>query len=214
MIVNKLTFLLLLLTFISKGQANQDTVQNITKNSKYVVWYSPSKATNVYGIMLNFLPELSSKDSTTNPLTISGIELNINPIGAAIAFPYLLYTIDPNIHKPIGQSINEFNFKTFKKINGIEIATLNMDPSIINGLDLSLGGSHKSVTNGLTISGIINKHCIINGMTIGLIANHDINCNGVQIGLINSAKRLRGFQFGLWNKNQHRSLPVINWAFK
>lgn len=37
---------------------------------------------------------------------------------------------------------------------------------------------------------------------------------GVQIGLVNNAAKLRGFQIGLWNTNQKRSLPLFNWCFE
>jgi hypothetical protein len=59
-----------------------------------------------------------------------------------------------------------------------------------------------------------NSHYIVNGLTIGLLGNHDVRCNGVQIGLSNASTDLRGFQLGLWNRNQSRSLPFINWSFK
>jgi hypothetical protein len=37
---------------------------------------------------------------------------------------------------------------------------------------------------------------------------------GVQIALFNSSMNFKGIQIGLWNKNQKRSLPFINWNFK
>lgn len=37
---------------------------------------------------------------------------------------------------------------------------------------------------------------------------------GVQIGAVNQAKKLKGIQFGLWNVNEKRSLPIFNWNFK
>jgi len=89
-----------------------------------------------------------------------------------------------------------------------------MEPTIVNGLDINITGSLESKTNGLTISLVMNKHYISNGLTFALIGNHDTKCNGVQIGLINSAVDLKGLQIGLWNKNQKRNMPIINWNFK
>jgi hypothetical protein len=38
--------------------------------------------------------------------------------------------------------------------------------------------------------------------------------SGIQIGIYNKTLKLRGFQFGLWNVNERRSFPLINWNFK
>ena len=86
--------------------------------------------------------------------------------------------------------------------------------TVINGLDINASGSFESVTNGVTVSAATNNHYVINGLTIATIANSDFKCHGVQIAMFNSCKDLKGLQFGLWNKNQRRSLPFINWAFK
>ena len=37
---------------------------------------------------------------------------------------------------------------------------------------------------------------------------------GLQIGVVNKSKNLRGIQIGIWNVNQKRRLPLINWNFK
>jgi hypothetical protein len=60
----------------------------------------------------------------------------------------------------------------------------------------------------------MNKHYVSNGLTFAFIGNHDTKCKGIQIGLINSAVDLKGLQIGLWNKNQKRSMPIINWNFR
>ena len=104
--------------------------------------------------------------------------------------------------------------KEFKKVNGCQIGFINTEPTVINGLDINASGSFESVTNGVTVSAATNNHYVINGLTIAAIANSDFKCHGVQIAMFNSCNDLKGFQFGLWNKNQRRSLPFINWAFK
>lgn len=202
---------------LTKGQVLNDSISidSSKTNNKYLIWGSPSKATHVHGIMFNVFPKtMKSLNGDLSLPTINGIEFNINPISAFLPFIYLMYSMDPNVHKPLSESLNEVEFDSFKKVNGIELAFLNMEQTIINGIDINIAGSHESKTNGVSISGIINKHYVVNGLTIGLIGNHDIKCNGVQIGLINSSNQLKGLQFGLWNKNQKRSFPIINWAFK
>jgi hypothetical protein len=38
--------------------------------------------------------------------------------------------------------------------------------------------------------------------------------SGLQIGIVNKSKNLRGIQIGIWNVNQKRKLPLLNWNFK
>lgn len=180
---------------------------------KYVVWVSPSKATHVYGLMFNFWPRDEGNSFAKFP-KIYGAEINLNPIGLFSPFITLFHSISGETHKPIAENLDSINFKGFKKINGLQIGLINMEPTVINGLDINATGSFESKTNGITISAVMNKHYFVNGITIGVVGNHDTKCNGIQIGLINSCKQLKGFQFGLWNKNQKRSLPLINWCFR
>ena len=174
------------------------------------MWYSPTKeATDVYGLMFNVFPKMTNSHSNS----IYGIELNISPIGFFVPFVTAIHSIDPETHQVINTDVNEINFAKYKKIYGLQIGIANLEPSVIYGLDISLSGSFESKTNGATISLVMNKHDIINGLTIAAIGNHDTYCRGVQIGLINTCRDLRGFQIGIWNKNQKRALPIINWCF-
>ncbi|MFU8844655.1 MAG: LA_2272 family surface repeat-containing protein [Bacteroidales bacterium] len=44
--------------------------------------------------------------------------------------------------------------------------------------------------------------------------NYVADTRGIQIGLINKTRRLNGVQLGIWNQNEKRSLPIVNWNFK
>ncbi len=180
--------------------------QSPSKSS--VIGINLSKLTKVNGLMINVFPKDYS-DSTSFP-TVNGIELGVSPI--TIFFPFLvaIHSIDPDFHQPL---LDNIKFQHHKKINGIQVSLLNMEPTLINGVDINASGSFESKVNGITCSLIINKHHKINGLTVSIMGNHDTECNGVQVGLFNSSKKLRGFQFGLWNKNEKRSLPFINWYF-
>jgi len=79
------------------------------------------------------------------------------------------------------------------------LAFLNLEPTKVNGLEIHLSGSYESVVNGLSIGIVANKRDKLNGLGIGVIGNFDTEVNGVQIGL--------------WNTNEKRSLPFINWSF-
>ncbi|HMG89832.1 MAG TPA: hypothetical protein VK589_07225 [Chryseolinea sp.] len=101
---------------------------------------------------------------------------------------------------------------------------------IIKGVDLSAGGAFgPTEITGFYIGGvstIVNKldgfsltgvHTIaheMKGFSISGLRNQSRRARGVQIALFNSSLDFRGIQFGLWNKNQRRSLPFVNWNFK
>ena len=206
-----------LFLFIGLGLFSQnDSIsfkQEKQTNRKYIAWFYPSWATHVYGVMFNFWSPSETNKSKRLSKTY-GAEINLNPIGLFTPFVTAVHCIDPETHKPPTNTVDSLDLGSFREINGLQIGLLNLNPTIINGLDMNLTGSFGSLTNGVTISGILNKHYIVNGVTIALIGNHDTKCNGVQIGLINTCKELKGIQLGLWNKNQKRSLPIINWCFK
>ena len=210
------SIILILLLFVVElfGQ----TKASEPRNEKYVLWVSPSSATHVYGVMLSFfpkLPEPGSNDYYPNNLpTIYGAEVNLSPLGLLMPFPLLVHSIDPETHLPLASSVDSIPFDKFKIIHGLQIGFANMEPTITNGLDISVTGSFESKSNGVTLSLVMNKHYISNGLTFAFVGNHDIECKGVQIGMLNSAVNLKGIQIGLWNKNQKRNLPLINWAFK
>jgi hypothetical protein len=213
----KQTILILLLLFGVLRTFSQNTVplvvDTIKDNRKYVIWYSPSQATQMYGIMLNFWPKDNMFKKVSYP-KIYGVELNVMPIGLFMPFVLAIHSIVPETHQPLAENIDSIDFNSFKKINGIQIGLFNIEPTIICGLDINVSGSFSSKSNGLTISAVMNKHHVVNGLTFAIIGNHDTKCNGVQIGLINTCKELRGIQIGLWNKNQYRWLPIINWNLK
>lgn len=198
-------------TFSQNGPTVVSDSTGIDK--KYVIWVSPSRATHVYGLMFNFWPRPEGEKSTKYP-KIYGAEINLVPLGLFFPFILAVHALARETHQPPSENTDSLPRKSFKKIYGLQIGLTNMEPSIIHGLDINASGSFDSKTNGVTISAIMNKHHVVNGLTMALIGNHDTKCNGVQVGLINSCKQLRGFQFGLWNKNQKRSLPLINWCFK
>ncbi len=200
----------IILLVIGLNLCGQDTISEQDDNKKYVAWFSPSKATHLYGLMFNFFP---SESFEKYPI-IYGSEINLNPIGLFTPFVLFVHSFDPKTHCPVAQSLDSIPFDSFKIVHGLQVGLINMEPTIVNGLDINITGSLESKTNGLTISLVMNKHYISNGLTFALIGNHDTKCNGVQIGLINSAVDLKGLQIGLWNKNQKRNMPIINWNFK
>ena len=199
---------LFLFVFLSIQEANAQTDTVRPDNKKYVAWFAPSGVTHMYGFMFDFLPN--------GNCTTYGVEFNISPLFLFFSPMLFAHAIFPSdFHKAEELSIvDSIDFTKFRKINGLQIGLFDMGETVINGLDINVGGGRlSSKINGVCISAIINKNYVVNGFTIAAIANHDTKCNGLQIGIINSSKQLRGVQIGLWNINQKRSLPFVNWCF-
>ncbi|MFG6686613.1 LA_2272 family surface repeat-containing protein [Mariniflexile sp. HNIBRBA6329] len=192
----------------------QDTLAKKNVN-RYVVWFSPEKkATKVNGLMLNFFPNnVNSSDTFGGYPNVNGVELNLNPLVVFALYPLMVGIIVPEFYKPPEEDFSSIDFKNFKVINGIHANILNLESTVTNGLELNLYGSFNSKTNGVSFAFILNKHYEVNGITFAYMGNQDIVCNGIQIGLFNTCRNLKGVQIGLYNKNQKRSLPFINWSF-
>ena len=183
-----------------------------TDNRRYIVWFAPSKATHVYGVMFNFWP--SEDLYNVSASKIYGLELNLNPLYLLASCTILPFhaLLDKDAHGAHDLSqCNSINFSQFNRINGVQIGSVNAE-NIVNGLNLNAVCSDSN-NNGVCISAVMNRHYVMNGVTIAVIANHDTKCNGLQISLINTSKKLKGIQIGLWNVNQRRSLPFLNWCF-
>jgi hypothetical protein len=81
--------------------------------------------------------------------------------------------------------------------NGLQLGAMNAATKM-RGVQLSLFGSSASEAMGLQFGAF-------NSMKKG---------RGLQIGLFNDASHFKGIQLGLYNKNQRRTTPFINWNFK
>jgi hypothetical protein len=68
--------------------------------------------------------------------------------------------------------------------------------------------------SGFAMTGVHTRAYTFKGLCISALRNQAKIGRGVQIALFNSSMNFKGIQIGLWNKNQKRSLPFINWNFK
>jgi len=211
-----IVFLIFVLSLTVQIVDAQEVIEKPKRNCIVSVWPSNVERTN--GIMLNFWSkEFSKEDLAKGNIsfpTTNGLELNLNPIGLFV-FPMVLtyFILDSKTRRPMKDSIDYQYIDLYKKINGVQIALLNSEPTIMNGIEVHLSGSYGSIANGISISLIAGKRDKLNGLGIGVIGNFDTEVNGAQIGLFNNTKKLKGIQIGLWNTNQKRSLPFINWNF-
>lgn len=102
-----------------------------------------------------------------------------------------------------------------ERINGVSLSALGtVCNCIINGVNVGLVGHIYYQVNGLTASGFMNYSRKHHGVQIAIIGNRSYEVKGLQIALFNETKKLWGVQLGLWNVNERRKLPLINWNFR
>ena len=99
-------------------------------------------------------------------------------------------------------------------INGINISGTGIAGTyLVNGISIGLVGHLTRKTNGLSAS-TLNFSQIHNGIQFSIFVNECYRMNGMQIGILNKSRQTRGIQIGLWNVNERRKLPLINWNFR
>ncbi|HEY9047048.1 MAG TPA: hypothetical protein VIN08_14185 [Ohtaekwangia sp.] len=104
---------------------------------------------------------------------------------------------------------------TTVRIKGVNINAFgSVGDTEISGV--YLGGVATIVTslNGFSFSGLHTISHRFKGVCISVLRNQSKKGKGFQLALFNSCKDFRGIQIGLWNKNQARSLPFINWNLR
>ena len=201
--------------FYGSGMTKPDrSKMDDTYDKKNVIWFTPCKVEEINGIALG-LHAKNSKNKMFNErdsLIIRGLNLEINPFAIFSLmtsrlngpYPDSLNIYNDNIKKDWQVKINGVNFSLLMTINEMRISGFNF-----TGLITVVDEIH-----GVTISGINNFSYIMNGISIAGLRNRATFAKGIQIALFNKSTDLRGFQFGLWNINGRRSLPLINWQFK
>ncbi|WP_264536048.1 LA_2272 family surface repeat-containing protein [Flavobacterium sp. N1736] len=107
-------------------------------------------------------------------------------------------------------SMNGLNISAgnkFNNFNGLSITVLGTIADHQNGLSLGIYNANNDLT-GSTI-GIYNLSYQLSGLHLGVFNQTRIN-RGLQIGILNKSNS-KGFQLGLWNINNKRSMPFLNW---
>ena len=180
------------------------TLGSLSSQTKSFVSYSPGGANEVHGIMFNVFPNVKEERNCT---IIKGLELEISPASLLVfAMTWSYALLDDHSWR-----YDSIQLEILKEIEGVHLGIVNLEPSKVDGLELNILNLNNNC-RGVSIAGfnIANQ---IEGVSVGVIRNYADKCDGVQIGLFNETEELNGFQFGLWNKNQKRSLPFINWNF-
>lgn len=228
-------FLLLLVLLMSLSSFGQfKTIEK--RKLRFPAWVFHSKNTDILGLSLGVFPKDVFKDTT---LTRT-FGFRIEAPGFGIISPlmptspvsdsresYDLKMSEPLIEKVHGFNLSSGTFGTMEingfsgalmiqyiyKMNGVSIACMSNLVERHNGIAISVLGNEIYKANGLLV-GLGNGVSHFNGIQIGAANNISDKGAGLQIGLFNKAKNFKGIQLGLWNKNNKRSLPIINWNFK
>ncbi|MCB0739280.1 MAG: hypothetical protein KDC92_17355, partial [Bacteroidetes bacterium] len=135
------------------------------------------------------------------------------------------------LKKPLSERINGLNISTMGswcdcKTNGLVAGLMAQIHREVNGISTVLYMNFTQKHNGLMLAmfndsykmnglqiGLGNNGYRVNGLQIGLIGNHAYQMHGLQIGIYNMALDFKGLQLGIWNVNDKRKLPFINWSF-
>lgn len=190
------------------------------KDDTYIVknyfWFTPNYVDEINGLSLGFWNNnLKTKGSDVkDTFKINGVNINLNP--APIFFNIYAIFYGYPFNNYVVEDI--FHFEKFEHeftINGlnIEVFGLSLSKGQINGVNINGGYNVNTEINGVSIALIANEVKIFNGLNISILSNRSLIHKGVQIALINRTKKLKGVQIGIWNINEKRSLPFINWNF-
>lgn len=203
----KLLFLSVLTPFVLLSSAPNEHPRKTRVFNLY-----PAVQHNTNGLSLSVWGEALRDYREIDLPTVNGVDINLNP-WAPIAFLGGSMAIsDLNVNGEWQDS--SLVEAKFKKVNGLRIGLLQDDPTYVQGVQAHLVGNLWTVVKGVSLAGYCGRHYELHGVGISTLFNQDQITRGVQVALFyNQSEDLEGFQFGLWNKNQKRSLPFVNWSF-
>jgi hypothetical protein len=206
----------------------------IEKRKNYFpIWTFHKDSINIHGISVG-LWSFNNEPRFTNT---NGIKIEL--IGLGIGIPLIpkspiVETYNAFLklqQEPLSERINGLNLSASGSVchclsNGLTMGFIGQIHFQVNGISTSLFMNFTQRHNGV-MAALFNDAYYMNGVQVGLgnngfktkgvqiggIGNYTEEMNGVQIGLYNKSEKLKGIQIGLWNVNQKRKLPLINWNF-
>lgn len=200
-------------SFYYRGMSDRDPYTKVVDTAhytRYVIWPTPfySGHTAIHGIAVGFW---------TRPLDDSS-SIRVNGISAEALPMTFLHWLVAGPDFPFMDSLDFYRGKiagnSNMHINGIGVGLSGVyGEAVANGLVLGGFGNMIDQMNGLAIGMAGNTTYVFRGICIGGLRNRSSIGRGIQIGLFNRCTELKGFQFGLWNRNGKRALPLVNWSF-
>ena len=194
------------------------------RGNRFPVWTFHEKDVDIHGISVGLLSTVVDERSTNT----NGIRLEL--IGLGVFVP--LIPDIPTFEEQYSERINGLSLSTLGTVgnclvNGLSVGAFGQINYQVNGISFALMMSVVGKVNGVAVAGInyadsinglqlgaSNSGLKTKGVQIGFIGNEIKEMRGIQIGGYNRSGNLRGIQIGLWNVNQKRKLPLINWNFR
>lgn len=221
-----LTALLMLLAIVTNAQKNK---------TYFPAWTYHQKNVNIYGISAGVSDLLWENGNTkTYGIRLSaigeGIFAFMIPHSPVIDFDDTANTAI-NRDNTMLEHINGINLSTSGtmcrcNINGVSVGFLGHVADTINGISIVLFQNYAQIHTGIQFAvmseaykmhgvqvGGMNKNFHTKGLQIG-VYNKNKHTKGVQLGGVNKSRDTKGIQIGLWNTNERRKLPLINWNFR
>jgi hypothetical protein len=183
-------------------------IEQPTYTIKKVLWFTPSKASEIRGVNLS----LQTTNFSNVPLTVRGVNLGIDILSAYATMMFMFEAFKHNDMSKIVDTIDQSE-KTVT-VHGFHASIGGFGGDEFKGVAINGGICMARQGYGFILTGFQNVVDDFRGITIATLRNRSIRGAGLQIGLLNTCKHLKGVQIGLWNVNSKRSLPFINWNFK
>lgn len=200
------------------------------------IWTFHEKNVNIYGVSLGAFSWYGNDRNTV----ANGLRIEVPGVGflTLLGNGSPVSHVDT-----ITEGIRRQDFDFSEIINGVNISTGSWGELNYNGLTIGIAAQNGYVSHGIAIAGLWNSINKVNGISIGgLLLNESLQHNGIQIGglgssailmngiqiaVVNKAKTMKGLQIGvvnrtfkstgiqigLWNVNEHRKFPIINWSY-
>ena len=198
--------------------------QDYNEKRRYLLWTFHTQNTTINGISLGAFPQFNYKERYVKT---NGIRLELPGIG------FLGFLANGSMIR---------NEKTNEIVNGINISSGTIGEVMYNGITIGGVVQCGTTNNGLAIAGMWNAMALSNGIQIAGLLNEakysrgiqiaisnetnlmkglqigganyaNEQMAGVQIGVYNFSTNTRGIQIGIWNVNEKRKWPIINWHF-
>lgn len=207
--------------------------QTAQRKDYFPIWTFDQSNIRIHGISIGFLTDNVNQGKTlTNGLRLELLGLGfLSPIMPGSTVVNSEEDYDAALARGINQKVNGINLCTTGTIgnchiNGLTVGGVGQSMLKVNGVSLSGLMNLVQKQNGLMIAmfndaffmngaqmGFSNKAHFAKGLQVAALNNYADDCKGLQVGLINKSIHLKGLQFGLWNVNQKRKLPIVNWCF-
>jgi len=174
---------------------------------KKSVWFIPPFDTNVDEIKGLALGLMAYPGNNKKYLIVKGVCIEVLGFGFLAPLYGSFLRKDASVYNQEASPTN-----VTKKGLNINAAGAIGDEEISG---VYIGGISTNVNKleGFAFTGLNTIAMEMKGVCISGLRNQAKKARGVQIALLNSSKNFKGIQIGIWNKNQRRSLPLINWNF-